>query len=592
MFFKKIDEYIEKSDTFSAIAVLFVALGWIGVILALTGVFYNWLVYSAAILIFAAIILISFRTIYKIKIAKSTQWIMIIILVAVLIFSYYSSPTVFSGRDQGTLSNSAIQLMQNHNLYFSSPAVGEFFSIYGPGKALNFPGYYYTQSGELVSQFPPGYISWLAIYYTIFGLTGFVIANGVTFFFFLMSLYFLGKKYLKNSSALALIILVITSFIFSWFFKFTLSENLALMLVWLGIYQFVIFLENKRSFYLHVSLLTFGLLLFSRIEAVLFLAILFLIIYLKQRDNPLEFIGKTGKILTAGILAVYVFSILKYSEFYLVLLKNVQKFFTGLGNSNLNNSDSLGLLGETAYVFKIFIIYSLISEIVVGIVAILYFLKKKRYEWLIPFFIVAPTFLYIFDPNISNDHPWILRRFLFSVVPACFLYTVMIVEKYFIRKYLFKVIIILFILNNLIIFFIFIGFTPHKNLLGQLKNISQNFRPSDLVLVDQKVTGDGWSMMTGPLSSLYDIQAVYFINPADLKKIDKSKFSKIYFIIPDDNLDFYAKSGILERLKLIKNYQIENQLLGWEQDNTVWYKIDLPPKQKLAVSGGIYLLNE
>ena len=210
MFFKKIDEYIEKSDTFSAIAVLFVALGWIGVILALTGVFYNWLVYSAAILIFAAIILISFRTIYKIKIAKSTQWIMIIILVAVLIFSYYSSPTVFSGRDQGTLSNSAIQLMQNHNLYFSSPAVGEFFSIYGPGKALNFPGYYYTQSGELVSQFPPGYISWLAIYYTIFGLTGFVIANGVTFFFFLMSFYFLGKKYLKNSSALALIILVIT----------------------------------------------------------------------------------------------------------------------------------------------------------------------------------------------------------------------------------------------------------------------------------------------------------------------------------------------------------------------------------------------
>lgn len=592
MFFKKIDEYIEKSDTFSAIAVLFVALGWIGVILALTGVFYNWLVYSAAILIFAAIILISFRTIYKIKIAKSTQWIMIIILVAVLIFSYYSSPTVFSGRDQGTLSNSAIQLMQNHNLYFSSPAVGEFFSIYGPGKALNFPGYYYTQSGELVSQFPPGYISWLAIYYTIFGLTGFVIANGVTFFFFLMSFYFLGKKYLKNSSALALIILVITSFIFSWFFKFTLSENLALMLVWLGIYQFVIFLENKRSFYLHVSLLTFGLLLFSRIEAVLFLAILFLIIYLKQRDNPLEFIGKTGKILTAGILAVYVFSILKYSEFYLVLLKNVQKFFTGLGNSNLNNSDSLGLLGETAYVFKIFIIYSLISEIVVGIVAILYFLKKKRYEWLIPFFIVAPTFLYIFDPNISNDHPWMLRRFLFSVVPACFLYTVMIVEKYFIRKYLFKVIIILFILNNLIIFFIFIGFTPHKNLLGQLKNISQNFRPSDLVLVDQKVTGDGWSMMTGPLSSLYDIQAVYFINPADLKKIDKSKFSKIYFIIPDDNLDFYAKSGILERLKLIKNYQIENQLLGWEQDNTVWYKIDLHPKQKLAVSGGIYLLNE
>ena len=592
MFFKKIDEYIEKSDTFSAIAVLFVALGWIGVILALTGVFYNWLVYLAAILIFAAIILVSFRTIYKIKIAKSTQWIMIIILVAVLIFSYYSSPTVFSGRDQGTLSNSAIQLMQNHNLYFSSPAVGEFFSIYGPGKALNFPGYYYTQSGELVSQFPPGYISWLAIYYTIFGLTGFVIANGVTFFFFLMSFYFLGKKYLKNSSALALIILVITSFIFSWFFKFTLSENLALMLVWLGIYQFVIFLENKRSFYLHVSLLTFGLLLFSRIEAVLFLAILFLIIYLKQRDNPLEFIGKTGKILTAGILAVYVFSILKYSEFYLVLLKNVQKFFTGLGNSNLNNSDSLGLLGETAYVFKIFIIYSLISEIVVGIVAILYFFKKKRYKWLIPFFIVAPTFLYIFDPNISNDHPWMLRRFLFSVVPTCFLYTVMIVEKYFIRKYLFKVIIILFILNNLIIFFIFIGFTPHKNLLGQLKNISQNFRPSDLVLVDQKVTGDGWSMMTGPLSSLYDIQAVYFINPADLKKIDKSKFSKIYFIIPDDNLDFYAKSGILERLKLIKNYRIENQLLGWEQDNTVWYKIDLPPKQKLAVSGGIYLLNE
>ena len=80
-----------------------------------------------------------------------------------ILLSIYTTPTIFGGRDEGSFANAAILLAQNHSLSDSSTVVQEFFEVYGPGKALNFPGFFYSTSGALKSQFLPGYTSWIGI---------------------------------------------------------------------------------------------------------------------------------------------------------------------------------------------------------------------------------------------------------------------------------------------------------------------------------------------------------------------------------------------------------------------------------------------
>jgi len=299
-------------------------------------------------------------------------------LLAIFLFSYYTTPTIFSGRDQGSFSETAIRLAQNHHFTFSSPASVEFFKIYGPGKALNFPGFNYTKEGLLLTQFPPGYASWLAIFYSFFGLNGLIIANGVAFFVFFLSFYALVRQFLNSRAALATFFMVLTAFVFLWFFKFTLSENLALMLVWFGIYAFVVFTENKNRFYFIASFLSFGLLLFSRIEALAFLVMITLVLLFKYRDwKYLVFavLGKKALLVILSVLTVYVFHASINSQTYIALIKNLFKPLAGLKQDILNT----GGLTMFIYVLKVFTLYALLSFLFFAAAGIVYLLKKRKF---------------------------------------------------------------------------------------------------------------------------------------------------------------------------------------------------------------------
>ena len=149
------------------------------------------------------------------------------------------------------------------------------------------------------------------------------------------------------------------------------------------------------------------------------------------------------------------------------------------------------------------------------------------------------------------------------------------------------------IVCNLTIFVPYLAISPNKNLLPQIEGISKNFVTSDLILVDRDATGGGWSMMTGPLNFIYDKQAVYFFNPNDLDKIDRKKFSAVYFIIPDNKVDFYKPSGLFERLTPIKDYAIETNLLDiatGKKQELYDTPLEFPENKDVLIAGKIYLL--
>ncbi|HLN18559.1 MAG TPA: hypothetical protein VK255_00120, partial [Patescibacteria group bacterium] len=395
------------------------------------------------------------------------------------------TPTVFSGRDQGSLAEAAIRLSENHNLFSTSPAIDEFYKIYGPGLALDFPGFNYTSEGYLVTHFPLGYISWLAIFYSFFGVSGFVIANSITLFLFFICFYLVARMYLSSIFSVWAWILVISSFLFSWFFKFTLSENLALMLFWFALWEYLLFIRRRKRLYLLTAFFALIILAFSRIEALAIIPAALILLFFNYRGKKLS--EKT--ILSNWMAVPLILSILSFAysikinwPFYLILAKGFINSFT---SADLPDGSLYSFPFHYLYLLKVFGIYAILNYIVVSILGIIYFLKDKRFSLLIPFLISLPVWIYLLNPSISMDHPWMLRRFLFAVFPVAILYSVLFLQRFFSKKIISYTIILIFLAGNIFVSAKYLTFWENKNLLKEINEIGANFSPNDLILIDR-----------------------------------------------------------------------------------------------------------
>lgn len=575
---------------FSYLGLFFIGFNFLAILLAIAGVFYKAIFTVYILLGILWFIYAIWKKKVLIKIKKDMILATVLALLFILILSCSTTPTIFSGRDQGSFSEAAIRLSQNHQLKFSSPASDEFFKIYGPGLALDFPGFNYAPDGKLITHFSLGYIAYLAAFYSFFGLNGLIAANAATFFIFLLSFYWLARQYLKTFSAFAVCLLIITSFIFSWFFKFTLSENLALALIWLGILELVLFLNKKDKLFFYTSLLAFFLLLFVRIEASAFLAMLVLVIFIvhRKQNKTIFFLLDKKILITVAILFLfYLANVWTNFDFYKVSAKGFLHSFSG------GTDSSNGFFLNIFYIFRVLSAYSLLGFLLAGLGGIAYFIWQKRYFLLVPFFIVLPAFLYLIQPGISMDHPWMLRRFVFAVAPVCIFYTGLFLDQFLKRKVYFYFLVLIFLAVNLTVFLPYLTFSENKNLLPQIKKISDNFKPSDLVLIDRNVSGSGWAMPTGPMSFLYGKQAVYLVNPADIDKIDISRFHRVYLMLPEDALGSYTPYGLLNRIRSINDYALETERLDIKiggKKELYLQKVGLPTAEKKVIYGKIYSL--
>ncbi|HPN54807.1 MAG TPA: hypothetical protein PLB52_02635 [Candidatus Moranbacteria bacterium] len=587
---------LKDSQIFFLYSLFWLGLAGIGFCLALLGFFYVPIIWL--LVIFCAFWLFYSKFKNKVSLCPSRELIIIgicIIFISIF-FSFLSTPTVFSGRDQGSISEAAIRLSQNHAFEFSTPASQEFFKIYGPGKALNFPGFYYTESGKLITQFPLVYISWLAIFYGIFGLTGFAIANAVLLSLFFLAFYLLSRLFLKTFFALPTILFAITSFSFMWFSKYTLSENMAAPLLWISILALMLFLKNLRELYFAVFLASAFLLAFTRIEGWAFLLIATIVIISDRAAK--DYLKE--KLLSRLFLPVIVFSLvfilnaLKDINFYRELIKALlsgidikpqAKLLTDLGDLPLPD----------LYFEKIFCLYGMIGFLFVGIAAILYFLYKQNFYKLIPFFIISPTFLYLFNSHISHDHPWMLRRFMFSVLPAAIFYCGLLLGEQFEKKEKYKIAIaasafftVFLIIGNLPAFSKYLFFSENKNLFQETRLLTENFPDGSLILIDRNATSDGWSMLSGPMSSLFGKNSVYFFNTNDFSKLDLRKFNQAYLVVSDQEVPYYLNSTMGDHLKFLKNYTLNFSKLDSLQDDSLEITTVLPDKKEVSVQGKIF----
>lgn len=583
------EKNIVKNDhlIFAVFSSIWIFLGWIAFFSTLGGFFYPWFFGGFFLLILAVIARQAVLKKILFKISREFAAVSLAILIFVGSASFFATPTIFSGRDQGSFSEAAIRLSQNHRLEFSTPASQEFFKIYGPGKALNFPGFHYTPEGQLATQFPLVYISWLAIFYSFFGLAGFIIANAVLLFIFLSSLYLLSRHLMKEKFSYALLVLAATSFPIFWFFKFTLSENMALALLWISILWAYLFIKEQRLFFYSSFLLSAGLLVFTRIEGIFLLISGFLTIFSFTRKKFVWNGKKKFLILYPAIFLAVMLILNLTKDFY--FYKEIAKALLHIRQDQNDSVSSFdGFLAPAIFGFKVFFLYGLASSLLLGIFGLIWYWVKKRWEILIPFFAVFPSLVYLVNPWISSDHPWMLRRFVFSIIPLFIFYSVMFLhdwtgeEKMKHSKIISWSLVVIMIFSNLFIFFKYFTFSENKELLRETRKISENFGSKDLVLVDRSATGDGWTMITGPLNFLYNKDAVYFFNPQDIRKIDRNRFEKVYLLTSDQNSDFFTQALGKENLTFIKDYSIKDEKLSGSDD------FFLPEKETYRIKGKIF----
>lgn len=473
-----------------------------------------------------------------------------VLLIVAIIFSgtvmCFASPTVFSGRDQGSISEAAFELSRTGSLSFSYPASGTFFDIYGEGKALNFPGFYYQGNGSLTTQFPLGYTSWLAAFTSFFGMNGFRVGNGILLALSVVSLFLLVRSLANERYALGASAVFMASFLPSWFAKFTLTENAALFLFLFLSLNLILFLrENRPSFFLGAYLSSL-LLSVTRIEGIWALIAALSILFLSRQGRefaaPRKTVFRTMPILFA-ILTLSV-NFLANIPFYTVMAKALLGNLSSLSSADPDTlADSAGI---SSALWKLFALYGLLPVFLIGLAGILVLIRKRRYLMLVPTLIALPTFIYFVDPNITHDHPWMLRRFLPFIFPTLLLsgtFALSILLSEWKRREA-------FIAAGICIFAFAAGlpatartftFSDNRGFLETTAEIAPFIGENDLLLIDRETTGDPFSMPDGPLRFLYGKNAAYFFNWQDYGKIPKDRYEHIYLLSPLEHFDEWKR---------------------------------------------------
>jgi hypothetical protein len=469
---------------------------------------------------------------------KSSVFVLLIAFAASFSTCYFATPTIFGGRDQGAISTAAISLAKNHELKFSTPVSKDLFQKYGPGRALNFPGFDYTKSGQMISRFPVAFTSYLASAFSLFGLKGIQYANLIPLFLFLTIFWLILREFFSQRVSFFGFLLAATFFPFLWFAKYTLTETYMLFLVWTGIYFLIRAVRGGststlevRPPFLCLSLAFFALSALTRIEGIVFFLLAAAYIFTLQKKKIVQIPKRFNKYMLIGALLLIILYLYLNFPALIDSLKNLIKAF--LSNSTKESAPSPNLY---SYIARIFFNYNILAYFVLGLTGIIWLARKIRKNWIktefIPIFITFPAFFYLFTPQITLDDPWFLRRFVFAVFPALIIYSIYFLNRFFRHKIFLYFTLIVLILANGIISGRFFILSENKSLLPQIEKISQKFDSDDLILVDRMATGSGFSLASEPMCEIFGKQAVYFFNADDLKYINQDRYKNIYLVAP------------------------------------------------------------
>lgn len=479
--------------------------GWIGLTLAEFGYFSlpNLLI---LLVVFSGLLGWKYKVKFNLKLFPKPKLdykslaLIIILLIAVGLF-YNPYPWILGGRDPGVYVNTGVNIAKTGSIISYDPLLASmdestqqtFYQIETRPEVLNvkkyegtqFPGFYISNktTGEITPQFYYLWSTWIAIFYTLFGLK---VGLYITPFFgvlSILSIYFTGKILFNRNVGLIASLLLTLNFAQIWYARYPTTEIFTQFLIFSGIFTFIIFYRYLDKYFGLISALCFGGALLTRIDSIYLLVPIFLFFgYLwlcdKLKTKHLYFIIPfvllcIHAIATAVFIsAPYTFDIFQSfrglfmlsDEPYLILIGFIAIIaFLSLINSHKNKieiklrqgkkfvlyiqhiatilifvlilyaffirptgeltSDSYNLVKLSWYMSGFFGI--LLASL--GCILLLY---KKPYSETYFFLttVIIYSIFYIMAARISPDHPWWVRRYLPVVIPSAVICTAYFID--------------------------------------------------------------------------------------------------------------------------------------------------------------------
>jgi hypothetical protein len=528
-------------------------------------------------------------------------------LFAVLVYLYSPFPA-FSGRDEGSYANAAIYLAKNGSTDFSLPLLPYLKAEAAAHQSLNFPGFV-IREGLLSSQFSPAYFVLQALFYKIAGLVeSFFLLNILLLIGGLVGFYFFLNLNLSRFVAASGTVALGLNFLFLWFPRFSLSENLffflfANLLLFVGI---KIKYGGVKEFIVPASLIAAvlpltrpeGWWMFLLVVAGILVEALRGRINLGWRQSSLKdkFIEVSGLIVVGtGLLVILDQTLLRHLPVYLRLAKdwlnwadqgsNYQLVFQGKFDADNFWEIVYSFfpsLSKIVYFWKVEWIYGVLIFVLPAFLLFIVAILKK--DWLfsvaertlarVLFVLSLPSWMALFSPQISSDHPWMLRRFYPVVLPLSFWILILLASK-LIKK-----------MTNRqrqiwLAAFLALMFLPSLPATAYFLNVKENagrekifwqlggiFKPRDYVFCERESSGDGWKMWAEPLSSILGVNSAYVYSPdnlianKDLIRDNLASGGQNYLVVGSNSYWFEHELNkeyelVLDRELAFKNRELE-----------------------------------
>ncbi|MCJ7792567.1 MAG: glycosyltransferase family 39 protein [Candidatus Marinimicrobia bacterium] len=590
--FQKKEKPLDFESLFIILASGVVLVGWLALFLTIAQVFLK-------PLIVIGIILIAFLTSQYLKSYQSVQaptktdfLVVLFVIFFSLFIAAFAHESFLCGRDDGEYSNWAYYLAQ-HGTYRLKET--------DTPKALMTA---LVRPGITKPDFQFGYISWLALHGAFLGIEGIKIGNFLPLIIGLLSLYFIGKKIGNKKVGIFTILMLSTSFVLIWYSRQTMSETFSLALIWFAILSLLKAYQEDKSNLFVISLLSLGLFLFTKPEGMWIFTMLLVVIpflYLSQGKRWL-LNKKILFVLVIILLFFFYYSFVIQPVYFNAILKGIGIFIADLFRRTfeISTGEDISFISKhpTFYILNILGAYNMLLPILLSIPVILKaFLSWRRQKntlILLICFLVAPTFIFLFRLTLFYDHPWMLRRYLPTILPLSCLLTALFLEKFSGK---FKYILLFLILaDNLLISAPILTFAQFNGIVNsQIKNIAESLPDEAVILCESKALG-----FRAPLRFIFGKRTIFTYANEINNFLNKVTSQSVYVVAAEEEggMLSFLPSGSAELIsKQIVRYQILEDIVHiydpsiFVAEHRIFQKT---PKKitDLSVSLNVYKIND
>jgi len=379
-------------------------------------------------------------------------------------------------------------------------------------------GFYPTPSNNKIftSQFLPGYISFLAIFYqSPNNLITLFFGNSLLVFLSLIFIYLVSMEISHNKRASLLsIFFFLVNYVTVWIGRWVLTGPLHLFLIWLGLFL-IIYGYNKKN--LDMSLLSFlpiSLLSLVRPEGILYLlsfSLSILLILYKFKMNRIRYEITYSIVLFIASFVIFNCIVLYYYynninnvylyENLLAPLVSILGRFLGLGGgaqAPINYLQQYYLF----YIFLVFMAYNLMPFLILSVFSS----RKIAFKMLILILSVAPSFIFLVKQLTRISHPWFMRHFWPVFIPLIFLMASIGISNV-ISNNKYRVIIVSIL--TLLLLVQSLPLLPSPSIVltpNELEGIASTFDQNDVIITSL------WDKLAEPLYFLHGLKgvSVYF----------------------------------------------------------------------------------